>query len=76
MIWGARIKSEFEGRVRVMAIMTGVSSPQITGGKNGASIPTPQTIGIQKPRVRTSSGTRSYTSRDVASGGSLIDFFQ
>ena len=76
VIWGARIKSEFEGRVRVMAIMTGVSSPQITGGKNGASIPTPQTIGIQKPRVRTSSGTRSYTSRDVASGGSLIDFFQ
>lgn len=33
VIWGARVNSEFEGRVRVMAIMTGVKSAQILGGE-------------------------------------------
>ncbi|HVL48380.1 MAG TPA: cell division protein FtsZ [Candidatus Thermoplasmatota archaeon] len=31
VIWGARIMPEFEGRLRVMAIMTGIHSPQIIG---------------------------------------------
>jgi cell division protein FtsZ len=31
VIWGARINKDYEGRVRVMAIMTGVHSPQILG---------------------------------------------
>lgn len=31
VIWGARIKNEFEGKVRVLAIMTGVRSAQILG---------------------------------------------
>jgi len=31
VIWGARIMPEFEGRLRVMAIMTGINSPQIIG---------------------------------------------
>ncbi|MDY6965988.1 MAG: cell division protein FtsZ [Halobacteriota archaeon] len=31
VIWGARINKEYEGRVRVMAIMTGVRSAQILG---------------------------------------------
>jgi cell division protein FtsZ len=34
VIWGARIKSDFEGKVRVMAIMTGVKSAQILGGQS------------------------------------------
>lgn len=32
VIWGARVRSDYEGKVRVMAIMTGVQSPQILGG--------------------------------------------
>ncbi|MEE9564428.1 MAG: cell division protein FtsZ [Candidatus Hydrothermarchaeaceae archaeon] len=31
VIWGARIDSEFNGRIQVMVIMTGVSSPDILG---------------------------------------------
>ena len=31
VIWGARIQDEFKGRVRVMAIMTGVQSAQVLG---------------------------------------------
>ncbi len=34
VIWGARVQKEFEGKVRVMAIMTGVQSPQIMGKGN------------------------------------------
>jgi cell division protein FtsZ len=31
VIWGARIRDEYQGKVRVMAIMTGVQSDQILG---------------------------------------------
>jgi len=31
VIWGARVNSDYEGRVRVMAVMTGVKSAQILG---------------------------------------------
>lgn len=31
VIWGARIDPEYEGRIQVMVIMTGVSSPDILG---------------------------------------------
>ena len=31
MIWGARIQEEYKGKVRVMAIMTGVQSAQVLG---------------------------------------------
>jgi cell division protein FtsZ len=31
VIWGARIREEYKGKVRVMAIMTGVQSAQILG---------------------------------------------
>ncbi len=31
VIWGARIEEEYEGMVRVMAVMTGVESAQILG---------------------------------------------
>jgi cell division protein FtsZ len=33
VIWGARVRNDYEGKVRVMAIMTGVQSPQILGGR-------------------------------------------
>ncbi|HJK00566.1 MAG TPA: cell division protein FtsZ, partial [Methanocorpusculum sp.] len=32
VIWGARVRKDFEGKVSVMAIMTGIQSPQILGG--------------------------------------------
>jgi cell division protein FtsZ len=31
VIWGARIEDEYKGKVRVMAIMTGVQSAQVLG---------------------------------------------
>ena len=31
VIWGARIQKDYEGKVRVLAIMTGIQSPQVMG---------------------------------------------
>jgi cell division protein FtsZ len=31
VIWGARVRKDFDGKVRVMAIITGVRSPQVLG---------------------------------------------
>ncbi len=35
VIWGARIQKNYEGKVRVLAILTGISSAQIVGKKAG-----------------------------------------
>jgi len=35
VIWGARIEPEYNGRVEVIAIFTGVKSPQISSGTSG-----------------------------------------
>jgi len=61
VIWGARIHKEYEGRVRVMAIMTGVQSPQI--------------LGPQSQAVRHSEMTGMLDRRHVApkNNGSIID---
>ncbi|HID05828.1 MAG TPA: cell division protein FtsZ, partial [Armatimonadetes bacterium] len=34
VIWGARVRKDYEGRVRCMAIMTGINSAQIIGPNN------------------------------------------
>jgi cell division protein FtsZ len=67
VIWGARVNNEFEGRVRVMAIMTGVRSAQILGGKRTFE---PQS---QAQRNAPSYNQRNQQKPDPRSGG-LIDF--
>lgn len=66
VIWGARINSEYEGRVRVMAIMTGVKSAQILSHRGRVAEPAPRSniSGFH------SAGRRS--AMDATSGG-LID---
>ncbi len=78
VIWGARVKKEFEGRVRVMAIMTGVKSAQILGQSydisNSASAPMTRAVG----RGDVSGLTRN-SGRQVAheqTSGGLIDFIR
>ncbi len=76
VIWGARVNKEFEGKVRVMAIMTGVKSAQILGQRYEvssaapASRPSGHTYGHNAMR---SSG-RQYA-QEQTSGG-LIDFIR
>ncbi len=67
VIWGARINSEYEGRVRVMAIMTGVKSAQILSHRGRVAEPAPRSNfgGFQ------SAGRRPVM--DATSGGGVID---
>jgi cell division protein FtsZ len=47
VIWGARIDSKMAGRVRVMAIVTGVNSPYILGRANHRE-PSPKAIQVSE----------------------------
>jgi cell division protein FtsZ len=49
VIWGARVNPDFEGRCRVMAIMTGIQSPQVMDEKE----PTAATHGLRVGRTVT-----------------------
>lgn len=69
VIWGARIRNEFEGKVRVMAIMTGVRSAQVLGPYADTAARVTHTSVPQQAATREAAHTRG----DRKSGG-LIDF--
>ncbi|HXW99527.1 MAG TPA: cell division protein FtsZ [Methanomicrobiales archaeon] len=74
VIWGARIRNEFEGKVRVMAIMTGVRSAQVLGpyAETAAKVthtPVPRQVAPAAAPAARETGGRG----DRKSGG-LIDF--
>ena len=53
VIWGARVQKEFEGKVRVLAIMTGVQSPQIMGkGQKAGAATDDDSAPIGRPNMR------------------------
>lgn len=69
VIWGARVRNDYEGKVRVMAIMTGVQSPQILGGRTSFSV---QSTGLRTPQMASArSGGRGIAD---ARSGSLLDW--
>ena len=45
VIWGARVDEEFKGKITVMTIITGVTSPWILGKVNGKE-PSPQAMAV------------------------------
>ena len=69
VIWGARVRNDYEGKVRVMAIMTGVQSPQILGGRPSLGM---QSTGNKVREMAPSQGLR----RGVADSrsGNLLDW--
>ncbi|SDG02964.1 cell division protein FtsZ [Methanolobus vulcani] len=83
VIWGARITPEYEGRVRVMAIMTGVQSAQILGQPQSSMSYEPAAVSSREeaPRAyRRASTSVNKVSRSVVepiqsrgNGGSIID---
>jgi len=62
VIWGARVNKEYEGRIRVMAIMTGVQSAQILG---------PQSYGINEGQKEGMAVGAAISGSN--NGGSIID---
>jgi cell division protein FtsZ len=74
VIWGARVRNDMEGKIRVLAIMTGVKSAQILGTRQSyktmiADIENKRSNpkAIEMPQNRRSS-------RDQPSGGGPIDW--
>ena len=76
VIWGARVRGDMEGKIRVLAIMTGVKSAQILGTRqsyktmvqdidNKRSNPKP----VEMPAPRRTSG-----GRDQPSGGGVLEW--
>jgi len=88
VIWGARINEDYEGKVRVMAIMTGVKSAQILGrsgvlasGSSGSVRPGASQI-AEGPFERNNrragrplSGSGARAAHEQTSGG-FIDFIR
>ncbi|RQD82572.1 MAG: cell division protein FtsZ [Methanocalculus sp. MSAO_Arc2] len=69
VIWGARVRNDYEGKVRVMAIMTGVQSPQILGGRPSFSV---QSTSLKTANMASArSGGRGFAD---ARSGSLLDW--
>ncbi|WP_091934270.1 cell division protein FtsZ [Methanolobus profundi] len=84
VIWGARITPEYEGKVRVMAIMTGVQSAQILGHPQAniayESAPVSNRESEAPRSYRRASTSMNRVSRPVvepiqtrSNGGSIID---
>ncbi|MCP1662852.1 MAG: cell division protein FtsZ [Methanocalculus sp. MSAO_Arc1] len=70
VIWGARVRNDYEGKVRVMAIMTGVQSPQILGGHPSFSV---QSTSLRQPEAATPARSAGRGVADSRSG-SLLDW--
>lgn len=75
VIWGARVRSDMEGKIRVLAIMTGVKSAQILGTRQSyktmiedieSKRSNPKAV--EMPVAKRSSG------RDQPSGGGVLEW--
>jgi cell division protein FtsZ len=73
VIWGARIRNEFEGKVRVMAIMTGVRSAQVLGPYAETAAKVTHT-NVARQAAPAATPTRETGGRRDQRSGGLIDF--
>ena len=69
VIWGARIQQDYEGKVRVMAIMTGVHSAQIIGSsemeRESIFDSEAESVNIDKtPRLKAASAPRTNVEKN------------
>jgi cell division protein FtsZ len=75
VIWGARVRNDMEGKVRVMAIMTGVQSGKILGNRvSYKSVLEEDARKKEDPKVPQLPRNRK-AARDFTSGGSLLEWF-
>jgi len=74
VIWGARVRSDMEGKIRVLAIMTGVKSAQILGTRQSYKTMV-QDIEIKRsnPKAVEMPAPRR-SGRDQPSGGGVLEW--
>ncbi len=74
VIWGARVRNDMEGKVRVMAIMTGVQSGKILGNRVSYKSVLEEDA-RKKEDPKAPQLPRNRKARDFTSGGSLLEWF-
>jgi cell division protein FtsZ len=73
VIWGARVRNEMEGKVRVLAIMTGVQSGKILGNRvSYKTILEEEARKTENPKAPQL--PRNRKARDFTSGGNLLEW--
>jgi cell division protein FtsZ len=73
VIWGARVRNEMEGKVRVLAIMTGVQSGKILGNRvSYKTILEEEVRKTENPKAPQLPKNRK--ARDFTSGGNLLEW--
>jgi cell division protein FtsZ len=73
VIWGARIQEEYKGKVRVMAIMTGVQSAQILGPTTQKQANASREA-IDEGQTGSTSQSHQFESNSGSSGGNGVNF--
>jgi cell division protein FtsZ len=70
VIWGARVKKEYEGKVRCMAIMTGIHSAQIMGPRAESMAMSNNNPHSVEQKIKVANASTRNNSRNR---GSIID---
>ncbi|HOP67410.1 MAG TPA: cell division protein FtsZ [Methanoregulaceae archaeon] len=73
VIWGARVRNEMEGKVRVMAIMTGVQSGKILGSRSSYKSVL-EDIETKTSHPRAPQLPKNRKAREFTSGGNLLEW--
>lgn len=73
VIWGARVRNEMEGKIRVLAIMTGVQTGKILGNRvSYKQVLEKEVRKVGNPKVPQLPKNRK--AREFASGGNLLEW--
>jgi cell division protein FtsZ len=73
VIWGARVRNDMEGKVRVLAIMTGVKNGQILGTRQSYKTVVEE-IDAKRANPIAPAMPKNRKARDYTSGGSLLEW--
>jgi cell division protein FtsZ len=73
VIWGARVRNEMEGKIRVLAIMTGVQKGKILGNRvSYKQVLEEEVRKVENPKAPQL--PRNRKAREFASGGNLLEW--
>lgn len=73
VIWGARIRNDMEGKVRVLAIMTGATNGQLLGNRQSYKTLIEE-IEAKKANPKAVEMPKNRKARDMTSGGNLLEW--
>jgi cell division protein FtsZ len=73
VIWGARVRNDMEGKIRVLAIMTGVQTGKILGNRvSYKQVLEEEVRKVENPKIPQLPKNRK--AREFASGGNLLEW--